>query len=218
MRVATFNVRHCEGLDGLVDVDRVAAAIRATQAELIALQELDRGLPRSGAVDQPAALAAAIGLEVVFHPTLRRGDGEYGIALAGAAPLDVTFVRLPRIGDEEPRGLQRSSYNGVTVIATHLSRDRTAREAQLEAIAAEASGSEPPVLILGDLNDTTAALERFGDTGFTWCEGTPTLPAHRPRRQIDHVLAGSGLSLERCWTIPTDASDHRPLVADVLVG
>jgi endonuclease/exonuclease/phosphatase family metal-dependent hydrolase len=215
MRVATFNVRHCKGLDGTVDVERVARVIGAMDSELIALQELDNGLPRSGGVDQPAALAEATGLHVRFHATLHRRRGDYGIAIATREPVEVSFEALPRAGDEEPRGALVTVYRGVEVVATHLTRDAAARPLQLEAIARLAAQGGPRVLVMGDLNVEPGALGPLAHAGLSRCDGVPTLPARRPRRQIDHVLAGSALRIVRCWTVATDASDHRPLVADV---
>jgi endonuclease/exonuclease/phosphatase family metal-dependent hydrolase len=215
MRVATFNVKHCQGLDGAVDVERVASVIRATGAELIALQELDKGLPRSGGVDQPAALGELIGMHVAFGATLQRRRGHYGIGIATADPLQVSLEALPRAGEEEPRGALVTRYREVEVVATHLTRDAAARPLQLDALTRLALRQGPRVVVLGDLNVGPKALGPLADAGLERCEGLPTLPARRPRRQIDHVLVGPGLSLVRCWTIATDASDHRPLVADV---
>ena len=215
LRVATFNVHHCEGLDGLVDIARTARVIAATGAQLVALQELDRHLPRSGSIDQPVALATAGGMSVAFHPTLERARGEYGIGIATEEPVEASFAFLPRAGDEEPRGWLTVAYEGVSVIVTHLSRDAHARAMQIEALASAAAAVRAPVLVLGDLNATHGALGPLEAVGLRACTGTPTMPARHPRRQIDHVLAGGGLSVTKCWTIPTDASDHRPLVADL---
>jgi endonuclease/exonuclease/phosphatase family metal-dependent hydrolase len=217
LRVATFNVRHCEGLDGAVDVGRVAATIGATGAELVALQELDCGLPRSARADQPAALAEACGLHVSFHPTLHRRLGEYGIALACADDVEVSFEELPRVGDEEPRGLLRAAWRGVTVLATHLSRDAEARARQIETLAEVAGAAPTPVVVVGDLNAEIPALGPLVEAGLSPCGPAPTLPARHPRRQIDHVLTGEGIEVTRFWTIATDASDHRPLVADLVL-
>jgi endonuclease/exonuclease/phosphatase family metal-dependent hydrolase len=214
-RVATFNVHHCEGLDGRVDIARIAGVMAETGAELIAIQELDRHLPRSGSVDQPVELAAVSGMNVVFHPTLTRRRGDYGIAIATREALDVSFEPLPRIGDEEPRGLLRTVWRGVTIIATHLSRDAAAKAAQIEALADAIPGLPAPALLLGDLNAEARLLGPLEAAGLERCDGAPTMPAKRPRRQIDHVLGGPGVTVHRCWTIRTEASDHRPLVAEI---
>ena len=62
LRVMTWNIRHGEGLDGRVDLERIAAVIRASGADLVGLQEVDRGVRRTGGVDMPAELARLTGL------------------------------------------------------------------------------------------------------------------------------------------------------------
>src|SRR3954453_19821580 len=99
--VATFNVHHCAGLDDRVDIGRTADVIRKTGATIVALQELDRGMKRSGEVDQPAELSRELGMSVVFQSTLERGKGSYGIGLASRDDLPWDGHQLPRMGDEE---------------------------------------------------------------------------------------------------------------------
>ena len=71
MRIATFNLLH--GLDvrsNRVDLDAVAEAIDALDVDVVAVQEVDRGLPRSGELDQVAELASLLGRTGVFAPAL----------------------------------------------------------------------------------------------------------------------------------------------------
>ena len=211
MRVATFNVHHCEGRDGIVDVGRVAEVIRRTGAEVVALQELDMALERTGFTNQPGELAAATGLTVEFHSLLQRGDGHYGIALAAPGRLDSTKVTLPRLANEEPRGAVVARWKGVSVVGTHLSRSRSARAAQVEALARLAARLDPPVVIMGDLNQSLAGLGPLAGAGFRG----PRRPWSPPSRSIDHILAGPGLRIARQETLKTRASDHPALVADL---
>lgn len=216
MRVATFNLHHCAGRDGGVDLERTAAVIRDTTADLVALQELDRGMARSGQVDQPVELARLLDMDVTFFPTLRRGGGEYGIAIAARpAAVDARYVPLPSIGNEEPRGAIRARWDRLGVVCTHLSRDPRAREIQTAALAAIARGIRGPVVVLGDLNQTARALDPFIRRGYRGAFGHRTLPRRWPRRQIDHVLVSPDLEVVRSWTLPTEASDHLPVVADL---
>jgi endonuclease/exonuclease/phosphatase family metal-dependent hydrolase len=212
MRVATFNVHHCEGRDGVVDVGRVAEVIRSTGARVVALQELDMGLERTGFTNQPGELAAATGLTVEFHSLLQRGDGRYGIALAAPERLDTTMFPLPRLAREEPRGAVAGRFEGVSYVGTHLSRSRRARTAQIKALAVLARRLDPPVVLMGDLNQTAAGLGPLLAGGFT---GPRRRFWHRTNRSIDHILAGPGLRIARLETIRTKASDHPALVADV---
>ena len=103
-----------------VDLDAVAAAIDALDVDVVAVQEVDRGLPRSGELDQVAELASLLGRTGVFapallgDPTLRwiRGPGAdpdpggpaYGIGLISRLPLTtVAISALPGGGPGKAR-------------------------------------------------------------------------------------------------------------------
>jgi endonuclease/exonuclease/phosphatase family metal-dependent hydrolase len=216
LRVATFNIHHGEGLDGRIDLARSADVVARTQADVVALQELDRGLPRSGMVDQPGELATSLGMHVSFWPTIRRSEGEYGIALATrSAPDEVSYLSLPQVGDEERRGAIVAESAWCRIVATHLSTHRSARRLQLGTLHDLARGWRGPTVILGDLNTPAAGLRAFQADGWRATFGHRTLVRGIGRRQIDHVLVSPGVGIERAWTIRTQASDHAPLVADL---
>ena len=63
MRILTYNIHHGEGLDGRIDLPRIAAVIAAQRPDLVALQEVDRNARRSGGVDQAAELGRLTGLQ-----------------------------------------------------------------------------------------------------------------------------------------------------------
>ena len=219
VRVATFNIRHGRGLDDAVDLHRTAEAIRATQAPLVALQEIDRNSERSDRVDQPRRLEQLTGMNVHFAPTVRRGESEYGIALASAEPIPAQFEALPRVGEEEPRGMLIASWEGLSIVATHLSTRRAARKEQTRTLAARATSLPPPVAVLGDLNQGRAGLRPLRRLGFDpGRRRQHTLTARSLRWEIDFVLAGPGCSLVHAATETTDASDHVPLVAEIAIS
>jgi endonuclease/exonuclease/phosphatase family metal-dependent hydrolase len=121
LRIATFNLLH--GLDvrsRRIDLDAAAEAIDKLDADVVAVQEVDRGLDRSGELDQVAELATRLGQTGVFapallgDPTLRwiRGPGAdpdpggpaYGIGLLSRLPLTaVAISALPGGGPGEAR-------------------------------------------------------------------------------------------------------------------
>ncbi len=217
-KIATFNVHHGRGLDERIDLRRTAHAIREADADLLALQELDRRQERSNREDQPAVLEELTGLKLTFWPTIRRGGGEYGFALACEEPLVGDFHELPRRRDEEPRGAATVRWRGLHVVATHLSNERGARREQTEALLELASGLPAPVVVVGDLNQGRFGLRGFRRAGFD--PGRRREHTHTPRAlrwQIDYVLAGPGTHLASTSTVTTDASDHVPLVAEVAI-
>jgi len=213
-RVATYNIRHCRGLDGAIDVDRIARTIVATGAGFIALQEVDRHLPRSGGVDQPSLLSAATGLEFVFWPTLRRSGGEYGVAVAAADPLETQYHPLPGHRDEEARAAIVATWAGISIVAVHLAQQKSARGPQIAAVARLAADLPWPVVVLGDLNAPRRELGPLIRAGFD--PGPPMRSrAVRGRPQIDYVLTGPSLSTSRLWTVSANGSDHLPVVAEL---
>jgi endonuclease/exonuclease/phosphatase family metal-dependent hydrolase len=215
-RVATFNIHHGLGTDGRLDLDRTSAVIRRIDPQLIALQELDRGMVRSGRVDQPAAIEDATGLTVRFRPTVNRPTGgEYGIALASSEPLDDDFIALPQSGDEEPRGAIVALWHGVLVVATHLSTIPAARKGQIRALASRIEDRDGPVLLLGDLNDRGSGLEPLRRVGLVFSRQSGRwLRWPGWTQPIDHIAGGSGVRIEASRTIASAASDHAPLYAD----
>jgi endonuclease/exonuclease/phosphatase family metal-dependent hydrolase len=214
LRVATFNIRRGLGRDKLTDLERTAAAIRATDASVIALQEIDVQMTRSGRVDQRALLEELTGMQIEFWPTITRGAGQYGIGLALRDGGDAEFHRLPRLAREEPRGAILSTNGGIAIIATHLSTNGPARSAQIGSLVALAAELQQPVIILGDMNASRRALNGLQEAGFDAGRRIVTFPGKR-RRQIDYILAGPGLRLLKTWTIDTAASDHLPLVGEL---
>ena len=58
-RVMTYNIHHGEGLDRKVDMDRIVDLIKREGADIVALQEVDKGTERTARRDFPAELAVS---------------------------------------------------------------------------------------------------------------------------------------------------------------
>lgn len=87
LRVMTYNIRWGLGLDGQLDLQRTAGVIAAAAPDLVGLQEVERGSPRSRFCDQPAELSRLLGMHVAFGPNLRLGSWQFGNALLSRHPI-----------------------------------------------------------------------------------------------------------------------------------
>jgi endonuclease/exonuclease/phosphatase family metal-dependent hydrolase len=218
LRVATFNIRHGLGADGELDLKRTARVIRDLDADVVALQEVDRGWARSGSEDQGVRLQELTGMAVTFLAAFHKPDGAaYGIAVAtkerGAV---VGSLPLPRKLSEEPRTAAVLELGSARILCTHLTRDPAARPAQIDALAAAVRSAPGPVIVAGDLNTAIRNLRPLLEAGL---ERGPrpkrTVPARFPRAAIDHILGGKGATVLSLRAVRSWASDHRPLVAEV---
>jgi endonuclease/exonuclease/phosphatase family metal-dependent hydrolase len=122
MLFASYNIQYGTGKDGKVDLARIAAAVDG--ADVIALQEVDRHWPRTGDVDQPAAIAALLpayhwvygaGFDVDAgnsRPGNRRR--QFGNMLLSRTPIVSTRHHLlPKFGAQNHYCIQRSAVEAV---------------------------------------------------------------------------------------------------------
>ncbi len=232
LKVMTFNIRHAEGLDGRVSVERVAEVIRASGADVIGLQEVDRRMPRSGWLDQVQQIAARLGYDYAFGPNLGAGPIGYGNAVLSRYPIaGRTCLSLP--ATLEPRGalgvtIQLSPQSRLTFINTHLGLSTEDRRAQVGAIADYVRGTSGPVILVGDFNAGPGAPEQaeisrlltdsFGSAPVRSGEGTFGVGADRPGERIDYVWLSPDLNALAWSTRSSKASDHLPVVVEVTRG
>jgi endonuclease/exonuclease/phosphatase family metal-dependent hydrolase len=231
LTVLSFNIHHAAGEDGVFDLDRLAAEIRRTHADVIGMQEVDRHYgERSGWTDEPEELAARLGMHVVYGanldlepPSAGQPRRQYGTAILSRYPiLEWRNTLLPKGKPaEEQRGLLEAVVNvrgvHVRVLNTHLQHDSAdSRLLQAKVVADAVVAADEPVVLTGDLNAIPTAPEittltahlRDGGNAFTY-------PAPVPTARIDYVLT-NGLPLYS-KVLPTEASDHRPVLTALAV-
>ena len=103
LQIMSYNVRHCAGMDLVVDYDRTATVISQQQPDVVALQELDSMTGRSGRHDQLGELASRTGYHPVFGAAIEFNGGLYGVGIL-SREMPVSTKRIPLPG-EEPRVL-----------------------------------------------------------------------------------------------------------------
>jgi endonuclease/exonuclease/phosphatase family metal-dependent hydrolase len=237
IRVLVYNVHAGRDAAGADNLERVADVVRATSADVVLLQEVDRGTRRSGSVDQPRVLARRTGLAVAFGKTLDYDGGEYGIAVLTRWPIaSQALIRLPveppqrrSGGSYEPRGAQRvvvrAPVGEVVLINTHLdpSRDDHYRRQEIQTVLTIAQDAGGVPLVGGDFNSTpesdVQAGIRHGGLRDAWLECGRgdgfTYPADVPIKRIDYLYLTGIATCSHAEVLATTASDHRPLLVTV---
>lgn len=238
--ITNYNIAHGRGIDGEVDLERIAAVVADSDADIATLQEVDRHWSaRSDFADQPARLGELLGMDHAYGANLdfaplEPGDPnrQYGTAtLSDHRILEHRNTLLPKADDaEEQRGLLEVlvDVDGLRlwVLNTHLEHTSAeARRLQVNAILDRVEQLDGPVVLTGDLNaephapELAALFDVFDDAWDAAGSGDgPTFPAEDPQTRIDFVLVTPGIDVTRAEVPDTLASDHRPVVADVVVA
>jgi Metal-dependent hydrolase len=230
LRVMTYNIHHGTGMDGVLDLPRIARVIKAFSPDFVILNEVDQATGRSFGTYQADSLARLTGLFATFGRSIDFDGGEYGNALLSRHPPDTSWI-LDLSVDNTMEGrsalvtvFQQGSIP-IMFMGAHLGLDSAERVDQVEEILRFTEYLEL-VILAGDFNfepgtDTYLALTRhFADT---WPPGLPapplTFPADEPRKRIDFILYKGPVSGSR--PIPPGhpaiaiASDHRPVIAEI---
>jgi endonuclease/exonuclease/phosphatase family metal-dependent hydrolase len=230
-RVMTFNIHHGRGLDNEVDLNRIAKLIVREGADVVALQEVDKGVARTARRDLPAELAALTGMTAIFSNNFHFQGGEYGNAILTKFPVkhwQNHHYQMLRVGEQ--RGLLQATLNlhgrELLLLNTHIDyrgddAERWMNVAEIESVARQHPSQ--PIILCGDFNDTPGSrvhrrlAETFTDVweqagvgpGFTY-------PVLQPSKRIDFIWLSHplGIKTRRAWVPATDASDHHPIVAE----
>lgn len=240
LRVMTYNIQAGGG-----NLDSIAEVIRSSGATVVALQEVDvHWDKRSGFADQATELATTLGLQMRFAPIYRLPGAdstspprEYGVALLSRYPIvaftNHAITRLSTQGNTSsptpmPGFLEATiDVRGwrVRVLNTHLDYrgDPSVRGQQVSESLEIIGDSTTPILMFGDLNAVPVAPElqplfaRLRD-GWPTTAGTGyTYPAVNPVRRIDYVLASQHFRVIYARVPDTRASDHRPVIMDLVL-
>jgi endonuclease/exonuclease/phosphatase family metal-dependent hydrolase len=230
LRLMTYNIRHGRGVDGRVDLGRIAEVIRERSPDVVTLQEVDYGRTRSGIIDQSDQLARRLGMEARFAPCMDHDeDGHYGIATLTRVPIiSSRQVALPRGVNprlSEPRSalVTRLEWEDgeLDLINTHLSLRPSERALQGPALAAlgEHHGHDHGLVVAGDFNcgPGSGTFRRLLDRLRRVHVSAPSWPSRWPFLRLDHVLYRGDLHASDAEVVADKlarrASDHLPVVA-----
>ena len=240
LRVATYNVHGCVGLDRHRSETRIAEVIAELSVDIVGLQELDFSRTRSAGVDQTGMIAERLGWHSHFHPAMRRGDEHYGHAILSRYPL--TFRRAAELPGTAPFfcrenraaiGMDVETNLGtVHIINTHLGLGWRERLLQAQLFTRSewhaAIAGDAPFILLGDFNSLPGsgpyrALTRYLRDVRELVPATRpirTFPTWFPALAVDHIFVNAALQplsvIVHRSPVARIASDHFPLVAELV--
>jgi endonuclease/exonuclease/phosphatase family metal-dependent hydrolase len=230
IRVATYNVHKCRGIDRRTDPERIAAVIREVDADVIAIQEIVDARDGRTEFDQ----ARLADYRWCFGENRRLHGGSYGNMTLSRLPFgvcenyDITWRKRERRGCLRT-DLSLSDGYMLHLFNVHLGTGFVERRHQARKMLTDAVLHRPnpagPRIVVGDFNEWTRGLaSRLMGKSFEAVEPRAflryarTYPGLLPFLHLDHFYYDKHLALKSFRLHRSRkalvASDHLPLVAD----
>ena len=227
--LASFNICSAHFREGHYTEDnlaRLAEQINHSAADVVCLQEVDRGATRSDRVDMPARLADMTELKHYYFIKIRDFQGgEYGTAILSRYPItDSRTINYPVTiatqGTSCGYAVLDVEGTAVTVYNTHLSVEN--EEANTETLCclgdvlSEVRRRNGSFVCCGDFNTNPKKVARF----IPWVEMAHKGLTTYADRSIDHILCYGVISLQNTRTMDTQrdrVTDHNMVLTHVTV-
>lgn len=222
---ASYNIHKGVGLDRRRDPERILAILREIDADVVALQEVDRRFGRRMAVLPLNAIHEHTQYSPV--PLSMKPDslGWHGNALLIRREIELIEAAPVPLPVLEPRGAIRADLriegHRVRVIGMHLDLSGLRRRHQVRSVLAHAAECRDamPTVLMGDMNDWAIKGGCFREFDQTWNVLAPgrSFPSRRPVAALDRIIVSG-----ECEVLTTGVhrsalsavgSDHLPIFA-----
>jgi len=232
IKVVTYNIHKCRGLDRRVQPARIVEVLREIDADVIALQEV-LSVHGKGVEDQAQFIAGELGFYSHLGENRTLHGGAYGNLLLSRFPLGVRKNHDITTPGRERRGCLRVDIDlGMTtlhVFNVHLGTSFFERRQQAKKLISSAILNEPKLLgariVLGDFNEWTHGhasqllSHHFHSIDIRAHLGrSRTYPGLFPLLHLDHIYFDRAFNMSRLTLHRSRAaliaSDHLPLVAE----
>ncbi|HQZ97593.1 MAG TPA: endonuclease/exonuclease/phosphatase family protein [Pyrinomonadaceae bacterium] len=234
LRIATYNIHKCVGIDRRYSPERIAEVLEEIDADVIALQEVLCHSRENRRDHQAEFIANALGMDFRLGENRRIRGGEYGNATLSRLPIDSFRNHEITVSRYEPRGCLRTEirlHDGrvLQFFNLHMGTSFFERRKQVHNLLADhvldAHGLAGDRMIAGDFNEwisgiTTKLLRsKFRSVEPKLHLGTSrSFPGFLPLMHLDHIYFDDTFTLTNATLHRTKlsrvASDHLPIFAD----
>ncbi|MGB7604617.1 MAG: endonuclease/exonuclease/phosphatase family protein [Lutisporaceae bacterium] len=225
LKLMTYNVHRGIGKDGKLNLTNTAEVIRNSDAAIISLQEVERYSIRTGFRDQIKILSEKLNMNYAYGKSINVLNGEYGNGLLSKYPIE-EYIAYDLPSFREQRTILRTVINidgyRLAVYNTHLGLKEAERKEQLEFILQMMGEETLDYLLMGDMNSKSSNLTEI--TGFMKdsAEGSlkldqSTFEEKDVQERIDYIFLSKNMIATDYDVILSEASDHYPVISEVVV-
>ncbi|HET9132444.1 MAG TPA: endonuclease/exonuclease/phosphatase family protein [Terriglobia bacterium] len=234
IRIATYNIHKCRGLDGKVSPERIVAVLRELNADVIALQEVVSREGGAAQEDQARFVAEALGYRFAFGENRRHRGGRYGNVVLTRFPIETHRNYDITSGGRENRGCLRTDVRVADTtlhifnvhFGTRFFEQRRQTRKLFEERIITGKDLSGPRIVLGDFNEwlrgsvTMKMKSQFARANSRRnLRRSKTFPGAFPVFRLDNIYFDTNLRLHRLQRYRSRsaivASDHLPLIADL---
>lgn len=225
LKLMTYNIHRGIGKDGKLNLDNTAEVVRSSDAAIVALQEVERYSIRTGFRDQIKLLSEKLDMHYAYGKSINIINGEYGNGLLSKYPIEEYKVYdLPSFNEQ--RTILRAVINidgyKLAVYNTHLGLKEAERKEQQDFILQLMMEEALNYMLMGDMNSKSSKLTIITRNMKDSAEGSlkldkSTYEEKDIHERIDYIFLSKNLIATDYDVILTEASDHYPVISEVVV-
>jgi endonuclease/exonuclease/phosphatase family metal-dependent hydrolase len=244
MRLLLWNIRYASGYgpsfhlpvpgagylrSNRGNLERITEFIGSHDPDIVGLVEVDTGSIRSGGINQAEVIARSLGHYSSYQ--CKYGEESLNRGLPIVRKQANAFLAAPRVHGERfhyfDTGIKRLiielELDELSVFLVHLSLKYRHRHFQLRYLHELVSEADKPVIVAGDFNtfwgehEIYLFMEAAGLRSANR-DGLPSYPSRAPRKELDFILYGKGISVTGFDIPSVTFSDHLPLLCDFTVN